>query len=625
MRRKRARAGEVSLARDQVDPEVTPSEVTDDIYGKGVPKNEDGSVAETAEITVEDARDIGAIEPVAAQKNRHAAQAIDAKRKGKGGISWGTNKATEQFALVAAVEPTDGINLKIERVAPGHAEYPKVPMSSFASGDDMYEFILATHHTDSVAATYKVTYRSSNQNRVIAVGTIDMPSTLKGGAMQPPPYPYPYPYPPGYPQQQIGYPPPGYPGAPPPPYGGPPPQAGGYPPPGYPQQQAAYAPQNAYGAQQPYPQQPNAVAPQAHQQPNAVAAPPPPVQEPVQSQYPQQQPYPPPPYMQQQPYPYPYPYPPPAPAVPDPYAAANVDISRSIVGDLRAMLVDKDRQVESLRNDLTAAVQMFQQAALRVQAQQPQYAAYGQPAPPQQQQFAPQAQTYGGLPVPPPAPGTVAQPPPQQQYAPQYAQSYAQQSMQQTDILRQQIQTLQAQIAQMNSGAGHMQGLEQLAGQLEQAKRTFRKLESVFSPPSPETDAAPPLAPPPFQGPTQPFEVTNLGSGPDAPIMSTTKAGDIHWASTIMGNLSKVPAWLEKGVAMTSRMAEDVARARAAAVPAAPALQGHHVIEAQGHSVTQQPVQQQPQYAPPQQHTNGHVAPPPPAPPPQAFGIPGIN
>lgn len=610
MRRKRAKAGEVSQAQEYVDPDVTPSDVTKQVYGD-VPQNEDGTVADGGEISLEDAREIGAVEPVAARANRHEAQVIDAKRKGKNGIPWGLSKATELFGPVSKLEPPSGVYLKIERTSPQHIEYERVQMDRFGSGEDLYEYILATHHTECAAATYKVQFRAVAGNRSLAVGTINMPSTLRGNNVQQPPNPY---YPPGHPYYQM--PPPGYTpaqGGYPPPYGMPPQYPQGYPPP-----QQAYGQPPAQYPQQPgapqvpqgYPQSPPAQGSPAQPPPAAAAPQPPPQQSAAQTapaQYPQ--PYPQQPQVQYVPYPY----------APQPQAPAydpSADMMRGILGETRAMLLERDQEAMRLRQDLNVAVQALQRAAQAPPAPpqyaQPQYAqpgvvqvtqGYSQQQSPQQQAYVP-APTYNGLPVPPPPPGAqYAQP---QAYAP--PQSYVPQPPQASADLLQTIRALEARVAQMGSSAGSVSGLQQTANQMIELKKAFRVLEGVFSPPSIETDAAPPLAPPPIHTPAPAMQVTHLGTSPDAPMFVTGADGKIDPWPTIMGNVAKIPSWAEKGVMMAARMSREVQAAQAALPPQQRMLP---------HPANGIVVEAPPQYQPPYQ--------PPRAPPQNGGMIPGVN
>jgi len=76
---------------------ATSRDITEINYPDGVPVNPDGSVAQDAMITQDEADKIGAITPESAAYNRELAKTIDKKIKGAIDVNWGDAGALEIF------------------------------------------------------------------------------------------------------------------------------------------------------------------------------------------------------------------------------------------------------------------------------------------------------------------------------------------------------------------------------------------------------------------------------------------------------------------------------------------------------------------------------------------------
>jgi hypothetical protein len=179
--------------------------VTDVTMPKDVPRNPDGSPAQEAEISVERARAIGALDPESAAKNKRLAAVLESKARGET-VLYGTQDALELFDMVKLVDPREwsGVRIHILRQTEPPAQFPPVLASSLQTGQGFYEHVARLHAGFGAPASYKVSFRFSGQSR--ATGTLYMPEstaspatpgvTVVGGGTQqgyPPSGGYPYP------------------------------------------------------------------------------------------------------------------------------------------------------------------------------------------------------------------------------------------------------------------------------------------------------------------------------------------------------------------------------------------------------------------------------------------------
>jgi hypothetical protein len=221
-------------ANGTADPaDIQVADVTAEVFPDGVPKNDDGSVATDATISVEEARKAGAVGPESAQYNRDVAKKIHAKQQGKTDIRWGESEAIHVFDLVKQAFPTSMIQVYVQRTEPDQQDFRPFPMSSCKSSMEFYDRIMTMMHKQNPAATYTVRFKEANGSER-GRGYLRMPDTT---AEIPPPkvapeMPQQPPYPPlvgpwGYPQNHPAHANPyAQPMQPQYPYGGyPPPQA----------------------------------------------------------------------------------------------------------------------------------------------------------------------------------------------------------------------------------------------------------------------------------------------------------------------------------------------------------------------------------------------------------------
>lgn len=275
-------------------PKVDGAALTEEQYPKGTPTNDDGSVATAGEVTVEEARGIGALDAESALNNKKHHEAIARKRAG-GNMTWNEADPLVKYDQVLAAYGTNGLVLFIigepEREGGQETHFSPVAAIHFQDGQSLYDYILRVLHKVNPPRQYTVRCRQGKESDR-AVCRIRMPDTtqmLSPAASMQAPWMGPQ-VPGGYPQAVQQQPPYGY--APHPGYGYAPQQMQQQPPYGYapqypqqpqalpaaPQQQQAQAPQ-----QQPYAQEPRPVALGQAQGP-APAQPPAP-QAPQQPQY----------------------------------------------------------------------------------------------------------------------------------------------------------------------------------------------------------------------------------------------------------------------------------------------------------------------------------------------------
>jgi hypothetical protein len=638
-RRKVSAADKKSSPPNADDDDVR--DLTDDILGGDIPKNPDGSVQAEAEIEIDQAKKIGALDQESVARNRRDARNINRARH-KQPVRWNEEDARIMFGNVKRAWPT-GVRILIKRVEPTPEEYRPVDIAGLKDSLAFYDYVAKYIHKRSPAAKYKCTFRDD-----IDRGTafLNMPDTTGsedsmgngmggngyGGGAPPgfpgggmpymppmPPYGQPYGYPgpggayPGYPPQ--GYYPPAAPpygppqGAPPPPYGQPP-QA---PPPA--------APPAAQGAEQAYGQQ-TAPPPQA-----------PPPQPPPQNAYapqfsqPQNMPYP----------PYPYPPPPAAPAAPPRDTALEAQVA-AMFWQFNQMQESSRQNQLQLERALGALEARDRQDFQRGQVPQPAASAappsapapppsYGQPSPYAPGGFAHMGPPPSGLAgAPPPAfsgaaPGYGAPPPaytapppqappqaPQQVYdqwgrpipgymatppAPQYdpwGRSVAPQGAPQYAPPPAPAPAQDARST--NPLAEAQRTLQQTMEQIGIMNRSMEEIKRMALGETEEPEQGPGMPMMPTPDKPVPFQTMPLGPTADAPIYAYNEHdGSPNFLGIALANGPRVAGWF-KGLGDT------ISKFQAAqAAEAARAAQQQHpgTITVQ----PEQPMQPPPQYAPP--------------------------
>lgn len=205
-------------------------DVTAAVYPAGVPTNEDGSIATEGDISVDQAKKVGAVSGDSARYNKDIAKKLAKKQAGEGHVRWNERDAIHLFDVVRAAFPPSSVFIYVQRVDPPQ-DYRPISMASVKNASEFYDYIARNIHKDGAATKYTVTFKDAVQQR--GIGYINMPdmtndtntrtnemppSQFPPFAGAPPVGPYGYPYGYGQPQSPpYGYgPPPGYPYAQPP-------------------------------------------------------------------------------------------------------------------------------------------------------------------------------------------------------------------------------------------------------------------------------------------------------------------------------------------------------------------------------------------------------------------------
>lgn len=565
--------------------EIDVPDVTAAVMPEGTPTTADGSISEGDDISVEQARKIGAIDTASAQHNRRVARTIHKKITGQP-VRWNESDAIMAFDNVKRAFDPSTLWIVIQRKEPGvpDEDYQPILMSSFKDSSALYDHVLRKIHKSRPSTTYLVRFKDGGGQRT--QGFLRMPDTTndlveqKGPDMQqgqPPPYPpialpgggYAYPQQGGYPQQQY-------------PYGYQQPQ-NGY------QQQPQY-PQNGYQQQQqPAPPPPPAPAPVAAA-PAPVVQPPPPQAAPTHETY----------------------FYPPSPPQRDPGLDAAVATTYKELQDMKQMTQQTLLQNERLLGELTE-MRRTQLAYEQRPQYQPPPAPVAPPAPPivmtpygpqqstngqvygppnGQQQYQQPPPQYGppigqpayGAHVPMPAPQRHAEPqqyggPPQYQQPPQYAPQpspYGQppqgapqpvqnpqwnngapapaqpRGWQQPGVgappQQQQPQQPPPQDAMGQFSNTMGQAVTMISGMtraMAEIQRTVGNSTQVNPPPEYEDEDDLPNIPPPPPDQPKPFHTMPLGFGESAPVYAYNEDGSPNVTGMILGNLPKAGAWLQ--------------------------------------------------------------------------------
>lgn len=219
--------------------DIKVADMTNQIYPEATPQQEDGTVADSGDISVEDARSVGAISAESAKNNKETAKRSQMKRAGEKRVPWNEENILHLFHAVKDTWPLQGITIYMRRTEPMPPEdFRPFSASLFRTGQELYDYIAKHIHRNNPAAQYEARFKDTNgMDR--AKGFIRMPDPSpdmqQQGAydpMQAPPFPPPMPnafsygapygapqnpYPSPYPQypSQHGYPAPFGVGAPP--------------------------------------------------------------------------------------------------------------------------------------------------------------------------------------------------------------------------------------------------------------------------------------------------------------------------------------------------------------------------------------------------------------------------
>lgn len=569
--------------------EIPPPDITEALADLGIPTQPDGALAKDAEITVDVAREAGALTEDAAKSNAQLADVARRKARGELNVPWGTDDPAQILEGCRIAWGLDGINAWVSEIDPGSCSWPSFRCGGMQSGAQLVEHLFQKFHVarNAPETTYRIQFKNEG-GALRGTGRIRFPSAraetesfgvgrlppqasatqpqmypsqpAAAGALPMNPYlpPYPYTLPPGIP------PPPGYGPSPP----GAPPYHGGYPG----QQQAAPSPP------------PQAQAPQH-------AAPPPP-------------------HVPPQPYVVPVPVPQPAPADP--------------------AIAQMQQQMAFLSNQVAEALGAFGELK-RMAAPTPAH------APPGMLGSAPPAPAHTQPPpvqhVPPPAPAAAPTPqPPPPGYVPWFGPDgrfagympgpgYGQQSpqpqphAQQPGLGAQPPQPPPPPPPPQQHHAGPTvvgTDLGAMAAALQQFQKTALQIEDMFQGGRRDDDGGgyndePPPPPPPEPALT-PIVLGGPGAGPGTPIAVVKKDGSFDLGSSLLAN---IPVF-EKAIKTATEGIKEANRSRPITVNAP--QQQHQQPQPHWQQPPQRMAPPVPLPAPPRQ------APPPPPPPSPGMG-----
>lgn len=540
-------------------PDVDGAAITEAQYPKGTPTNDDGSVATSGEVTIDEARAIGALDAESALNNKRHQENIARKRAG-GTMSWNEADPLIKYDQILAAYGTSGLMLFIigepEREGGQETHFSPVAAIHFQDGQSLYDYVLRVLHKVNPPRQYTVRCRQG-KDADRGVCRIKMPDTtamisasanlpwtgpqVPGGYPQPvqPQLPY------GYAHQPYGY------GAQQPVYG---------PQPGY-----GYAP---HGMQQP-PPQPHAL-PAAPAQPQPPAHPPAPSPEPVslgqsqgpapqsapqaQPQQPQYQPHPaamqPQGYPQQpgfaQPPPPPYGYPTAQPALVQPPPQTADPAANAWMGAMYQML-------QQVTGKLDTRSEMEKLAAFVDDVRSGRVSLQGAPALPPQ--FAPQQHAPAPAPAAAPAPTPVAHAP--QVHIPAGYAMLMTPTGQQILVPASQVglsgiqpppaPQAPAPTPEPVDPLAHITRSVEMVGTLAALMDRVRGVAPAVqaAAPAPPVEATESLA-------KRPFDTMQMG---DMTLAVRPETGDIHWLGTLLGNAPKVFGFAER---FTSEAAKTV-------------------------------------------------------------------
>jgi hypothetical protein len=245
-------------------PDVDQSDVTEALLPDGVPMEEDGSASNEAEIDVDQARKIGALDLDSARLNKARAETTMRKRNGEKGVRWNDTNGLVKYEGILQVWGAQGLTIYVTRIEPGQkVDYPPTPALPLRNGQSLYDWLMRNIHRVSGPATYYVRVREGQQER--GAFSLSLPDTTPQTQAVQMAVPW---------IAQGGY---GYPGGTPQGYGGGYPMGGYTPPSAYPQpepiQHVAAPPPQAVQPQQQQQQQQSSFVPAPPQttDPNAQA------------------------------------------------------------------------------------------------------------------------------------------------------------------------------------------------------------------------------------------------------------------------------------------------------------------------------------------------------------------
>ena len=158
------------------DLNVSIGEVTKAAFPEGTPENEDGSVASDGEITIQQARKVGALTGESAKYNKDLAKKTKAKMAGET-VRWDEKDAINLFDSIKSMFSSSAVHLYVKRTSPDPPiDYRPIPMLSLKNSQDFYDYVLRNIHKESPSARYLITFKNSAQKAGEAY--LEMPDTM---------------------------------------------------------------------------------------------------------------------------------------------------------------------------------------------------------------------------------------------------------------------------------------------------------------------------------------------------------------------------------------------------------------------------------------------------------------
>jgi hypothetical protein len=166
------------------DPNATMDDVTSALHSADVPKNPDGTVVEEGEVSVLQAQNIGALDPVSDAENQKFTKVLQRKIAGADGyVPWGGD-LYRIYEGIRTVLVSEWSQLSVIVSCPAtNVQFPPKPAATFKSYQELYEYVEQCHGYGP-SATYNVKI-TSRKGMVRGQAPLTLPD--RAPSLQPPP------------------------------------------------------------------------------------------------------------------------------------------------------------------------------------------------------------------------------------------------------------------------------------------------------------------------------------------------------------------------------------------------------------------------------------------------------
>ena len=202
----------IRVGHEHATAPVTADDITDHLYPEGVPRATDGTVLPEAELTIEQAQQIGAITPESAQIRRDADRKVGLKASGQTNIKWGSDDPAEIFDNVRRVWATTSMTILVKRTEPSPQHLQPINMHEIKDGSDFIRYMYRHHAPKYEQEVFEVVFKDrggGERGRAKLYMSPTQGNDHETNNVMPMPYPgYPSPYPVNYGTPQPLPPPP---------------------------------------------------------------------------------------------------------------------------------------------------------------------------------------------------------------------------------------------------------------------------------------------------------------------------------------------------------------------------------------------------------------------------------